>query len=166
MESPDLGPPPIAHFDAGDPIKFDPAATTSASESSKRESEKEFPDLPPNLETRKKRRDSSRIVLDTEIMADVARSTEREVQSLKSGAKRKLSARDDVESAESGTKEPVPTHFSSKREGRDKKDAVAINPKAKEIDLSVTIKPARSEPPTRRALEPSKSMWMFPWSQD
>ena len=53
-DSPDLGPPPVAHFDEGDPIKFD--ATQKLSPESVEDAQ---PQLSANLETRKRRRESS-----------------------------------------------------------------------------------------------------------
>ena len=53
-DSPDLGPPPVAHFDEGDPIKFD--ATQKPSPESVEDAQ---PKLSTNLETRKRRRESS-----------------------------------------------------------------------------------------------------------
>ena len=51
-DSPDLGPPPIAHFYTGDPIKFNENEENGVSR------EKLATALPVNLETRKKRRES------------------------------------------------------------------------------------------------------------
>ena len=105
-DSPDLGPPPVAHFEEGDPIKFDMG----------RRVEEPVPDvgeqipqaLSVNLETRRKRRGSSHSSdLGREQKAEssaaqrgnelLASSSAGSSQSLKSGAKRKLSVRDDEE---------------------------------------------------------------------
>ncbi|QSZ32989.1 hypothetical protein DSL72_002573 [Monilinia vaccinii-corymbosi] len=94
-DSPDIGPPPVSRFVDEDPVKIDLA--------NKVVSDKEDePDLDPiistNLEQRKRRKDS--------IMASDLKRTSRSEPSqatrentgiLKSGAKRKLSARDDEE---------------------------------------------------------------------
>ncbi|KAL9065312.1 MAG: hypothetical protein Q9157_007514 [Trypethelium eluteriae] len=107
-ESPDIGPPPVAHFECDDPIKFEP-----------RRNQTEQPDLndadgisvalPPNLETRRKRResntrfDSKRIqVFESSSPKDqtglqfttVALEPHDTKPTLKAGAKRKLSVRD------------------------------------------------------------------------
>ena len=103
-DSPDLGPPPVAHFDEGDPIKFDPkperpsTKTTSGSREQSRL-------LPANLETRKKRRESShhQDTGDKRLnMQDSEETAPRDPgavkgQPLKTGAKRKLDVRDEEE---------------------------------------------------------------------
>lgn len=106
-DSPDLGPPPVARFEQEDPIKFDPKAQSGLEDV---ELNLDLEDLPAalsaNLETRKKRRDGQvRPVIkcinrfepahiQEEVMS--AKSVEEFVaQPLRTGAKRKLSARDD-----------------------------------------------------------------------
>ncbi|KAL8645366.1 MAG: hypothetical protein Q9210_006740 [Variospora velana] len=102
-DSPDLGPPPIAHFEAGDPIKFE----TTHHESPRKERAESAgvlnPALLANLETRRKRRESSRQGenggsepkdLHT-IQQEQVGGTSRPEHTLKSGAKRKFSARED-----------------------------------------------------------------------
>jgi hypothetical protein len=93
-ESPDLGPPPVAHFDVPDPIKFDPqpreeaAARAGSAENAVSES---------NLEIRRKRRTSSLLENMSTLHltnSDHASEAERTNGTLKSGAKRKLSVRD------------------------------------------------------------------------
>jgi len=58
-ESPDLGPPPVAHFECEDPIKFDqPSRDLEVLPSTTDEEDEGIPaDLSINLETRKKRKD-------------------------------------------------------------------------------------------------------------
>jgi hypothetical protein len=103
-DSPDLGPPPVAHFEEGDPIKFD----HSQNQSSPLELaiDEENPVLSPNLETRKKRRESSYsqgLGVD-KAWTDVARivsSIETGTgQPSKSGAKRKLDVREEGDPSE------------------------------------------------------------------
>ena len=102
-DSPDLGPPPVAHFDEGDPIKFDPTQELSPGEGVADGTEEAQPKLSANLETRKKRRESShrRDVGTKNTNVDSNRYTASTaaattvIQPLKSGAKRKLNARDD-----------------------------------------------------------------------
>ena len=106
-ESPDLGPPPIAHFEDGDPVKTD-AEYLKSIRMEPSAAESVIPDiLPENLETRKKRRESAkhseprRFDSDTTTTLSVPDGTTHEShQPLKSGAKRKLSARDDDDGAE------------------------------------------------------------------
>ena len=90
-ESPDIGPPPIAHFDTLD------STSPNLEEAFKRsrildDEIHDTSELPPNLETRKKKRD----VL---FLTDDDWKTDEEPRSefLKPGSKRKLSVRDDEE---------------------------------------------------------------------
>ena len=104
-DSPDLGPPPVAHFDEGDPIKFDTRVERLTSRALSEPTEGSHATLPANLETRKKRRESShhREVRDqkssTRLSQEVASKDPgtAPTQPLKSGAKRKLNMRDDEE---------------------------------------------------------------------
>ncbi|KAK5148799.1 hypothetical protein LTR04_000492, partial [Oleoguttula sp. CCFEE 6159] len=106
-ESPDLGPPPVAHFDYEDPIKFDPKPARKHSEDNGVTITADLPvSLSANLETRKKRRDShARLeIRRTSVFAPSAPEDAEPLpaatqvdrrQPLKPGAKRKLSARED-----------------------------------------------------------------------
>jgi hypothetical protein len=94
-DSPELGPPPVSQFVDEDPVKID-FATRSRKENNDEPTSLD-PTLSINLEQRRKRRDSSTI-------SDVKRSERSELQggreaagSLRTGAKRKLSVRDDDE---------------------------------------------------------------------
>lgn len=106
-DSPDLGPPPVAHFEEGDPIKFDPSQDETSRKESAESTEEAHPKLSVNLETRKKRRESShRREVDVENgKPDSTTSTASKTtavstsQPLKSGAKRKLNVRDDDQAA-------------------------------------------------------------------
>ena len=102
-DSPDLGPPPIAHFDDGDPVKQDGGYEVSLeSNSSDLGSSLAFT----NLETRRKRKETT---FSKEAAADTTSSIPTSLedtstpigtissQPLKLGAKRKLSVRDDEE---------------------------------------------------------------------
>lgn len=108
-DSPDLGPPPVAHFEEGDPIKFD----------SRQNQPKVGPDgalqppnqaLSTNLETRKKRRESfqhkeSGLKKNDAVSEDKTPLVDRITasgQPLKSGAKRKLNVGDDEEQTQGG----------------------------------------------------------------
>ena len=110
-ESPELGPPPIAHFDPTDPVKQDPTDKTELGDHSGKHGDggddnDTTADLFLNLETRRKRRPSS-LIKDTNETpsssviqpANVeSDDTTRSSSSLRVGAKRKLSARDEEES--------------------------------------------------------------------
>ncbi|KAI9734833.1 MAG: hypothetical protein M1834_001912 [Cirrosporium novae-zelandiae] len=103
-DSPDLGPPPVAHFYTGDPIKFDPEKNTTEDEPEEM-NEVDGLILPPTLETRRKRRDSifgdlpSTSQNEELQTSDIPAVLEQRKVVLKSGAKRKLSVRDDEEDA-------------------------------------------------------------------
>lgn len=87
-ESPDLGPPPVAHFDVQEPITFD------ASKSSEQESTDNGSQFPSTLERRRRRRTSA-LLQDMPKEAEVSEQHCIETstpQLLKAGAKRKLDA--------------------------------------------------------------------------
>lgn len=106
-DSPDLGPPPIAHFDEGDPIKFDSTQGVNGPSMTAANSDDTSPRLSANLETRKKRRESSYRREDetkkssrSSISAESLKKAESEnPQPLKSGAKRKLNVREEEDSS-------------------------------------------------------------------
>lgn len=98
-ESPDIGPPPVAHFEDTDPIKFD--ANSELAESRRDIQGEDDAQLPPNLERRKKRRESSGSKGLSSLSSASEVSSEGMIlgkPSFKSGAKRKFNARDDDES--------------------------------------------------------------------
>lgn len=106
-DSPDLGSPPVAHFEEGDPVKFD-ADRGSAPPVDATDGPVQHP-LFANLETRRKRRESTNMAQakvyettdpqplppDTSSSADVAA---RVVQPLRSSAKRKLNTEEENKS--------------------------------------------------------------------
>lgn len=84
-ESPDLGPPPVAHFDVAEPIAFD------SSTAIEQEDAENLLQLPSTLEKRRKRRTSSLLQdMPTEPVSEQSLPEEHGPQLLKSGAKRKL----------------------------------------------------------------------------
>ncbi|MCJ1405355.1 hypothetical protein MMC11_008582 [Xylographa trunciseda] len=100
--SPDLGPPPIAHFDDGDPVKQDDGLQASLDNNSGNMGSLAFT----NLETRRKRRESTfskepapdfTSNLPTSLENTSTSIGPLSSQPLKLGAKRKLSVRDDEE---------------------------------------------------------------------
>jgi hypothetical protein len=96
-ESPDLGPPPVAHFDVPDPIKFEPRRPLAGTGSSPVDEEQVMVNST-NLETRRKRRVSS-LLQKAADLPDLLGNAAIEVQasdnSLNPGSKRKLSAREE-----------------------------------------------------------------------
>ena len=106
-DSPDLGPPPVAHFEHRDPIKFDSKQDDTSLQASIASIEEANPKLPANLETRKKRRESShrRIggiggVGPNSSKGSSSKEAISVIQPLKSGAKRKLNVREEDNTSE------------------------------------------------------------------
>lgn len=128
-ESPDIGPPPVAHFECDDPIKFEPRTV--------RQEQSDFTDtqdvsvaLPANLETRRRRRESNTRfdskkfhVFESSPLEKVTHSSTSVIAldsqsaqtTLKAGAKRKLNVRDaPVSTDEALTKPAEEFHYSRK----------------------------------------------------
>ena len=148
-DSPDLGPPPVAHFDEGDPIKFDPKPERSISRTSSESTEGSQPTLPANLETRKKRRESSHHrdigeQKSTAKSSQEATSRDPDVatgQPLKSGAKRKLNVRDEEDQpVRSDDQEKETFQFNRKIADSRMNESTAAKP-----NISRTSKPARDK---------------------
>ncbi|KAI4752895.1 hypothetical protein E4T52_10124 [Aureobasidium sp. EXF-3400] len=99
--SPDIGPPPIVHFDNEDPIKFDPLCTeadqTDYAEHEDQPTSDNDESLPTklsvNLETRRKRRDS-KVQLRRSSLLPPDLDEDDQPQLTRTSAKRKLSVRD------------------------------------------------------------------------
>ena len=184
-DSPDLGPPPVAHFDEGDPIKFDSKSERSISRALSESTEGLQPTLPANLETRKKRRESSHH-RDIGEQKSTAKSSQEATsrdsgvatgQPLKSGAKRKLNVRDEEDQpvrsdnqeketfqfsrriADSRTNESTaakPNISRISKPARDKANQVATGGPQVRKDRA-TETPAIATTNNRKALGPSKS---------
>jgi Shugoshin N-terminal coiled-coil region/Shugoshin C terminus len=108
-ESPELGPPPIAHFDVAEPIHFAPptlpAGGTTQTANSYQDHEEDIKSLPDNLERRRKRR-ASALLEDMSKLDDTRTEVSKaadQSRSLKSGAKRKLDVREDGTKERSGS---------------------------------------------------------------
>jgi len=101
-ESPELGPPPVAHFEVAEPIDFAPAPTPASSVAQTlhryQDHEIDVKALPGNFERRRRRR-ASALLEDMPTLScsttDASNATEQRM-SLKSGAKRKLDVREDA----------------------------------------------------------------------
>ncbi|RDI85407.1 hypothetical protein Vi05172_g4566 [Venturia inaequalis] len=172
QESPDLGPPPVAHFQDEDPIKFDaqpPTYTLEAEPIPEPEAEPQTEDLPAalsaNLETRRKRRDSHGGKLNIRRMSVFHSPPERTEDEgstgtkaisgalpIRAGAKRKMSARDDEGKGETKASEEF---MFSRRASVTFEDPVKID---KEISVREDSKPRPKRetitipPPERKAL--------------
>lgn len=173
----------MAHFDEGDPIKFDPKPERPSSKTTSGSREQSRP-LPANLETRKKRRESShhRDTGDKKFnMQDSEETVPRDSgtvkgQPLKSGAKRKLNVRDEEEQMGRSDDQEM-FHFKSKtadlrtsESAASKSTMTRTNKQTKERLNQATVVSAQArkdratEVPTtttitnRKALGPSKSI--------
>ncbi|KAK6006574.1 hypothetical protein QM012_006984 [Aureobasidium pullulans] len=97
--SPDIGPPPIAHFDNEDPIEFDPHSaeidqpTYDEQEEHLTSDHESLPDLSVNLETRRKRKDS-KVQLRRSSLLPSNTDDDEQPHLTRTSAKRKLSMRD------------------------------------------------------------------------
>jgi hypothetical protein len=122
-QSPDIGPPPVSKFVNEDPIKIDIPSRTSPDQE---ESTGIDPTLSINLEQRRRRKDSVGVAdqkkvgkTDPTLVAAPSES----VQSLKIGAKRKMSARDEEEPKMSVKQDVSPDEFKFSRRALDDKAA-------------------------------------------
>lgn len=148
-ESPDIGPPPVAHFDVGDVGSFEPrpAVPTGA--------EDEAVTLPPNLERRRKRR-ASVLQDDMSQSSDQVLPQESAVTVRSAaGLKRKFSVRDDNEETKTTTK-TNPEDFSSSR------NRATSHPRPPTDDRNMKSQRSASEQlrvelSPRKALQPSGS---------
>lgn len=99
-QSPDIGPPPVAHFESEEPIAFNPSRPANGQ--AEEPPEDVEPALPINLEARKKRRESGP-------KSDLRRVSffgsppedpeERPSKGVRTGAKRKFSVQEDDDKA-------------------------------------------------------------------
>ena len=186
--SPDLGPPPLAHFDEGDPIKFDPKPE-NLSTKTKSESREQSRALPANLETRKKRRESShhRDTGDKRLNIQDSEHTAAgdtgavKGQPLKTSAKRKLDVRDEEElmgkpddkemfhfrsrTADSRTSESAaakPTMVRASKHSKERVNQAAIASMQTRKDKAAEA-PTTTSITNRKALGPSKRYQLSPY---
>lgn len=109
-DSPEIGPPPVAHFEDGDPANFYPERRYIATKTSPKSEGKGRPDKLMNLEVRKKRRETSnhgQSLLDETIDKESLETSNASIisssslsQPFKSGAKRKLNSREGEDKGE------------------------------------------------------------------
>lgn len=147
-ESPDLGPPPVAHFDVeGDPIKFDARRTAPTN------GEEELPaSLSVNLETRKKRKDGQpKLELRrSSILPQSPNKNESNepAPTLRTGAKRKLSDRD----TEKAIKPPSKGDFTFSRKATTEASKTAAELTQEESRPAVVAPASPASKPGRRVL--------------
>lgn len=103
VDSPELGPPPIAHFEDGDPTKFDPSEDNLHPSKILITEDDIQPSIFANLETRKRRRETTNLRdtislgMDSDDVKHPITAEQPSLirKSLKSGAKRKLDVASD-----------------------------------------------------------------------
>lgn len=171
-DSPELGPPPIAHFEEGDPVKFDPNGISEVFTSSRNPQ----PPMFANLESRRKRRETSNLtqtMLEENVshppqpskFTDTSLSTE---QPFKSGAKRKLNTREDdfksaplvdsdIDGCLSSRKALDSTKSSELRQDYVKLGSPARRKVSQGLDEFDVVKEQESSNKSRRALSSSRS---------
>ncbi|KAJ9631883.1 hypothetical protein H2203_000283 [Taxawa tesnikishii (nom. ined.)] len=140
-ESPDLGPPPVAHFEYEDPIKFDPHSMPGDQPASLPAQEDDAlpTDLSVNLETRRKRKDGQPKITVRRSSIFATEADESAQQPVRTSAKRKLSAREAEDTGNAGVKDDF--RFSRKTTGLNEPDVV----EAKKRDENTAIDNAGKE---------------------
>lgn len=145
-DSPEIGPPPVSQFVDEDPVKIDLPRRTKKEDV--QEPSSLDPTLSVNLEQRRKRKDSS---ITVEPRKSIEKETVHEIKdtepSLKSGAKRKLSVRDDEEN-DRPLVPPSPDNFKFTRVKEDDK----LKNKVSTQQERTGIKPIREIAVARGAL--------------
>ncbi|KAF7508220.1 hypothetical protein GJ744_009517 [Endocarpon pusillum] len=169
-ESPELGPPPVAHFDVAEPIGFAatpaPGVGTVQLTEGYQDHNDDFKPLPDNLERRRRRRASALLEdMSTLNESSTESSSSADMRlSLKSGAKRKLDVQEDGYREGAGPSELNDFAFQ-------RRAIVAETPQARpkssrfaksgttSATSSATIKgpTAKLEPSTRRVLAPKST---------
>ena len=136
-DSPDLGPPPVAHFDQGDPIKFDPTPGEVLGPAPPVVAEEAPQKLSANLETRKRRRESSHHLSGDKTRVNpepfkvtLSKEAVSREQPLKSGAKRKLHVREGE-----GLPEPMEEKSSDGTQSKPK----CLESKSEQVEGKVTV---------------------------
>jgi hypothetical protein len=161
-ESPDLGPPPVAHFDYEDPVKAASPLNGKISppKADATNDEEVLPaSLTVNLETRRKRKDGqSRLEIRRHsLLGEAPTKPEAEQPSiLRTGAKRKLADRENDKPIKPPSKGDFT--FSRKSNGEQPKGAENAKPLKTESSDSIAVAPSA---PVRKALS-EKSANMSP----
>ncbi|KAF2227243.1 hypothetical protein BDZ85DRAFT_1019 [Elsinoe ampelina] len=93
-ESPDLGPPPVAHFDDVDPIKFDRPEPVRRESGGEVEVEEIPADMAINLETRRRRKDSQPRTSAAHVEEPSTQISDTKAAPIRTSTKRKLSVCD------------------------------------------------------------------------
>jgi len=158
-ESPALGSPPVSHFRDEEPISFEKPATAEI----KKETE-DVNSLPANLETRRKKRDSTGTKLairrmsvfsspEDEAKADEEKKSTTQVLPIRTGAKRKLSSREDEKSSANdfAYSRKAATGTDSAEESSAKEDRATRDP-VKTTSRRDPIRGVALKPVERRAL--------------
>lgn len=141
-ESPDLGPPPVAHFDTEDPIEFHAQAARSPAKAA--EDDALPASLSVNLETRRKRKDGQpklEIRRRSMLPQSPGKADGELAPSLRTGAKRKLADRE----LDKPMKPPSRGDFTFSRKGAAEEKKVAVE------DVSLRAEPTETLPVERDA---------------
>lgn len=166
--SPDLGPPPVAHFDVPDPIKFEPGRAV-ADNGSPVINEEDAMVKTANLETRRKRRVSSFLQNPSSLPGELANAVaEAEAGdiSLKPGSKRKLSAREEDDGRNTASKASDDFSF-QRRSAPSNAPLLKTNgsrftrPSSKQVTRPTNeqsqASPQKKDQPTRKVLAPKST---------
>jgi hypothetical protein len=167
-ESPDLGPPPVAHFDVPDPIKFEPRRPVAATGSLPTDEETAMV-ASTNLETRRKRRVSS-FLENTSILPEEPQNTVAEAQeidiSLKPGSKRKLSIREEDHNMNAASKSSDDFSFQRRsatsstplpRTNNSRFTRPATKQGTQPTNEQPLVSPPKKDQPTRKVLAPKST---------
>lgn len=160
-ESPDLGPPPVAHFDVAEPIDFRGEKEATRSHEL---GDEDMVQLPINLETRRKRRTSSLL---RDMTTSEGESDAEKPSLFKSGAKRKLDVSELEDNAAPATSGNEKEDFIFQRRpaskaGSNRKSSRFSRPNQGEIIIPTTNGPVspqkpRNEEKERRVLAPKST---------
>ena len=160
-ESPDLGPPPVAHFDVAEPIDFKHKKEVPTFHEP---GDEDMVQLPSNLETRRKRRTSSLL---RDMTANESESDTEKPSLFRSGAKRKLDMselEDDAGPATNGgeNEDFVFQRRPALRAGSDRKSTRFSRPNQGEIiipstNTSLSPQKARHAEKERKVLAPKST---------
>ena len=145
-ESPDLGPPPVAHFDVTEIAHFEPRASISQNSQSSSTSA-----LSSNLESRRRRRASALLDSNSNVYSDIGESS----VTLRSaaGSKRKLSSREGDTSSQDRI-DGYSVEFSSQRTRAGSRPSNTAEKDYTRSQLLDTVH-RRLETSPRKALQPS-----------
>jgi hypothetical protein len=166
--SPDLGPPPVAHFDVPEPIKFEPRRPLADNGPSLVDEEQVMVNST-NLETRRKRRVSSLLqkVSDVpEVPGNAAAEAQASGSPLNPASKRKLSAREEDDSVKAISKSsddfsfqrrPAPSGTPLSRANSSRFTRPPSKQPAQPTNEQSPTSPQKKDEPVRKVLAPKST---------